>query len=222
MAVRYTCRLILVPSSSAPDTFRLRYGYLGDGAGCLTAIGPEMVHPPADLELSALEWKRWLTARGWTLALAKTAHTAPLVEATRTVEDLIPSGAVSARLFWADTSEGRTLGVEVCSTWGEMIPDVSLAACYRNEAPQPLGIRAQLPGGRSHAFFHLNGGARAVALIGPRSGAAFALDPDALPALRSRAAALSPESHWLAILTGGHEFHRVPGDVVAQFLNDDE
>jgi hypothetical protein len=82
------------------------------------------------------------------------------------------------------------------------------------------GIDFQMIGGMESMFTQMS------PVLGPdlypRRPTGFALNPKILPVLRSRAASLSPEHHWIALLTDGYEFDRISGSTVAGFLEGTE
>jgi hypothetical protein len=226
MPVRFTCRLLIVPT--AGDKYRVQYGPLDDPQGrLLTVHSPEVVIPPTG-EMTHDEVEQWefklVSKPGFYGSMENTSVDAPLVEAKRTVEDEIPPGSVRTELFWARNNRGdRTLAVRVTNGWDRPIPRFSLATVADYEAPQPWDIRgidAQMLGG-SETFFHPMG-----PVVGPDfwpgRTAEFALDTRVLPSVRSRAAALSPESHRISLRTDGYEFDRIGGGRVAEFLMTEE
>lgn len=223
MPARFTCRLLLTRTPGGK--LRVRYGPLGDECvRVLTYHSPEMLIPP-EAEMTQEEFERWqyeLTMRlGCAEYFAATPLDAPLVEATRTLEDAIPKGSVKSELTWARRGEDGevTLAVVIANGWTRPVPDFSLVAAFRYEAPQSemIGdIRAQLTGGTDAMFFPAEGGLSKE--LWPGQKRSYVLDPRALPSIKSRAAALSPESHWLSLRTAGQEFDKVPGAIVAQFL----
>jgi hypothetical protein len=226
MPIRFTCRLSAVRTESGK--IRLCYQPLGEKhLRFLTIHGPEMVLPPEE-EMTDEEFDRWewdLCCRtGFSTSMESTPLDAPLVEARRTFEDQIPPGSVRAELFWAHNDAGaRTLGVRVTNEWNQPIPRFSLSTDCHYDAPQPeqmVSVPALALGERESMFHPL--GATTGGDLWPRLPVSFYLDPSVLGSLRSRAASLSTESQWIAMRTDGYEFDRIPGEMVAAFLDSEE
>jgi hypothetical protein len=225
MAVRFTCRLVVVRTPSG--NLRVRYAHLGSAGAerILTVVGPVMVTPPAG-DMTDAEFERWEcqlvcdTGSRYVSDLA-TVDPSYLVEARHTIEDEIPAGSVRWKLYWAqDPSDARTLGVALVNQWNCPIPNFSLSADRRPESPQPesdvppdWGLGGAGDGPR--AFRRLTSGGPD---LDPRVGALFASEPSLLPDVRRWAAGLSPEGHWITLRTDGYEFDRIPGARVAAFL----
>jgi hypothetical protein len=113
--------------------------------------------------------------------------------------------------------------VRVTNEWDQAIPRFSLSTDYHYDAPQPeqMGtVPAQVFEGNDSIFSPM--GPTMGGDLGPRMTLSFYLDPRVIDALRSRAASLSTDSHWIALRTDGYEFDRVPGKVVAEFLEREE
>lgn len=215
MAVRFICRLARIDLPNGK--FRLEYGHLPGGSTFV--IKGASVFPPPTQELSDDENITWLPP-GFTLSFENVRAGAPLVETIRTIEDLIPPDVVSHQLFWViGPQEQRTLGVELTNNWSEPIPNFAMSAFFKNEAPQPVaGFQGTITSGSDTLFIP------AEPLPGrslhPGQTVQFAYHPVGLDALKSRVAALSPESHWIALETDKHEFARIPGAEVAAFLEE--
>jgi hypothetical protein len=228
MPVRFTCRLIAVRTESG--NLRVEYGPLGDGT-MLVVFGQSrcMILPPEG-ELTDEEYERWkhVTAAENQASIVheSTPLNAPLVEAKRTYEDVIPPGSVRAVLRWARDQAGQqTLAVEVTNEWERPIQGFFLATVCNYPQPQPMktgnsGIDFQVFSGTETMFTPMG------RILGPdlypRTPTGFALNPQVLPILRSRAASLSPEYHWIALLTDGYEFDRISGTMIAGFLDQAE
>jgi hypothetical protein len=222
MAVRFTTRLQAVRTS--PGKVRVKFGYLGDPCHELIVVtGPDVVLPPAT-EMSDEEFDRWqfdLTCNTeYSLSYQNLAVDTPLVEAEKTFEDEIPKGAVTAELFWPEARDA--LGCLVKSSWDRAIPNFSITADFKYDAPQPtdLGaVKSHMAGG-SISFVLPQGSAHGKDLS-PHVAVEYYLPPMFLTQMKSRAASMSPETHWLSLRTDNQEFDRIPGSVVADFLEDD-
>lgn len=232
MPVRFTCRVSVFRAPSGK--FRLRYAPLNimhappeeTPVRLLTINGPSMIIPP-DAEMTAAELDRWEFATvhetGCSYTFEMTPGNAPLVEAHRTIEDLIPKGSVKWQFQELEDRAGRrTFGIVLRSTWRGQIPRFSLATCWENESPQiqpgmpaHLGVR-ELSG--SESVFHRMTPIGMDALP-PNIEIPFAYDARSLDSFLSRMASLSPERYWISLLTEGHEFDRIPGPQVSAFLD---
>lgn len=225
MPVRFTCRLLVVPTESGK--YRIKYGYLGEHCSRLLTInGPAMIQPP-DNELTAQELDRWefslTNGTGYSFAYQQTSVDAPLVEARRTIEDMIPKGSVSWRLLPMQNDNGeRTFAVELHNSWHEQIPKISLASCWENETPQevrgfPAKMAVQDLGGSDMAFSRMTPiGLDSLPINYP---IVFLYAMNFLETLQSRIAALSPERYWISLRTEGYEFDRIPGAELAALLD---
>jgi hypothetical protein len=232
MPIRYTTRLIAVRTEAgslrvlcaAPVDVHHRQAC----ERFVTFEGPRVVQPPAG-ELSDAEFNRWqygvAEEPGFRLVPPDpdlNLLTAPLVEWRLTVEDLVPAGAVTWSLAWVRNPDGvRTVGVACSSSWNRTIPNFSLAAVWEAQEPQPVPdappeLDLRLRGESYHAFTRVSVGGPA---LNPGLPGVFAFDPSWLPEWRSAAASLSPEHHWVALETDGHEFARIPGAAVAGFFD---
>ncbi|WP_439623391.1 hypothetical protein [Gemmata sp.] len=152
-----------------------------------------------------------------------TPDTAPLIEAARTVGDVIPKGSVRWRLGIAQAPSGeRTLGVELMNTWSEPIPDVSLKTVWEAHTPRPaVGMPGNVGGletGGYESFFLRMTPAGGESLP-PNFPVRFAYECTQFAILQGRAAMMSPEHHWIALCTNGHEFDRIPGGEIAAHLD---
>jgi hypothetical protein len=224
MPVRYTCRVLVVHTESGK--LRVRYGHLSeDCVRFLTIHGPQMFLPP-DREMTDEEFDRWefetVCGTGFTYSYsAMTPEDAPLVEAKRTYEDTIPKGVVQTELFWFECGPGeQTLGVRVTNGWDHAIPKFSLSNECHYDAPQPQQIgqtQALMLGGSESMYQRVEG--LSGSELWPRMSVGYALDPTAMQMLRSRVAALSTESYYIALRTDGYEFDRISGEVVGEFLD---
>jgi hypothetical protein len=204
--------------------FRVKYGPLADAStGVITVHGPGMVLPP-DTDMTQEELSRWhfelVNETGYYYSIENAPVTDAVVEATRTYEDEIPRGSVRAELFWAQINAGdRTLAVRVTNGWSRQIPKFSLSTDCHYDAPQPVevgAVQGQWLGG-SESMFHPIG-FKTGGNFWPGLTLEFALDPMVMGPLRSRVAALSTESYWIALRTAGHEFDRIPGERVGAFV----
>jgi len=222
MPVKFICRLLVVRTESGK--LRVQYGYLGDDCvRMLTVHGPQMVIPPSG-EMTDEEFSRWefelVAGTGFYYSLSNTPISSALVEATRTYEEHITKGTVQAELAWVQNEGGeRTLAVRVTNGWTRPVPRFSLSTECHYDAPQPeqIGsVQAHALGG-SESMFHPMG-----PILGDdlwtRVTVGFYLDPAMMVPLRSRVAALSTESYWIALRTDGQEFDRIPGEVLGAFL----
>jgi hypothetical protein len=225
VAVRFTCRLLIVQTDSGK--LRLKYGCLATGEGRLIALtGPEMILPP-DREFTAEELDRWeweIGCAGYTRNFEVTPADAPLVEAKYTIEDEIPKGSVRWRLATFHMDDGRrTFVVELTNTWDRQVPRITLQFTWLNETPQthptaPPQMDIRELGGSDNFF-------RRMTPIGldhlpPNYPIPFTYDPRALPTLLSRVAALSPERYCVEFLTEGHVFDRIPGAELSTVLDE--
>jgi hypothetical protein len=225
MPVRFTCRLLVVRTETGK--LRVEYGCLEDECvQMLTVHGPRMVFPPSQ-EMTDEEFSRWefelVAGTGFYYSCGHTPLSAAIVEARRTYDDVIPKGSVRSELSWVQNEAGeRTLGVRVANGWFRQIPNFSLATVCRYEAPQPVDlgtVPAQALGGSEQMFRRL--GASGDGDLWAGMTADFILDPRAMGPLRSRVASLSTECYWIVLLTDGHEFDRIPGEIVGAFLEED-
>jgi hypothetical protein len=201
----------------------LKFGYLGDDCEHrITVTGPDVVVPPG-MEMSDAELSKWefdLTCgTGYSLGWEKTPLDAPLVEARKTFEDEIPKGTVKTELFWARTNDDQEmLACRVISGWHMPIPKFSLTADYRFDVPQPTaGIAKGRYAGGSDSFCLPRDSVYGEDLY-PRVTVEYYLPPMAISGLKSRAASMSPETHWIALRTADQEFDRISGGSVAEFL----
>jgi len=226
MPLRYTCRLLVVRSESGK--LKVRYGWLGEDFERLLVIhGPGMIFPPEE-EMTDEEFRRWelqtANGTGYTYSVSNTPEDAPLVEAKKTYEDEIPLGSVRPELLWAENESGeRTLAVRVTSEWDRLIPQFSLATDCTYDAPQPekVGdVQTHVMGESGRVFHPMDSGQGGDLWPGVPMG--YYLDLRMLSKLRSRAASLSTESHWISLRTDGYEFDRIPGEMVAAFLDKEE
>jgi hypothetical protein len=215
MPARFTCRLLIVRTASG--RIRVRYGCLGDKCERVLVLhGPEMLIPP-DHEMTDKEFELWeyqlAYSAGYTSRASRNVSVdSPLVEAKRTYEDEIPVDSVKAVLFWEQPAlGGQTLAVRVTNTWAKVIPRFSLSCEDGNETVGPgRGVS-----NRDERFKPLK---PFMGDLHPLMSAEFVLRPEAFPLFRSRAASLSIEQYWIALLTDGYEFDRIPGELVAKFL----
>jgi hypothetical protein len=226
VAIRFTCRVLVVRTESGK--LRLKYGYICDpeAVRLITLTGPEMILPP-DREFTAEEldrWEREIGCAGYTRSFQVTPADAPLVESKYTIEDEIPKGSVHWRLatFHLDNGES-TFVVELTNTWNRQIPRVTLQFTWLNETPQthptaPPQMDIRELGGSDNFF-------RRMAPIGgndmpPSFAIPFMYDTRALPTLLSRVAALSPERYCVEFLTEGHVFDSIAGAELSTVLDE--
>lgn len=224
MAVHFTCRLIVVRTNSGK--FRVVYGPLDDAFQVFTFTGPSWVRPPEE-EMTEAEIECWRSAMtkgtSFSFSFENTPADAPLVQAKRTYEDEIPKGSVKWELSWMQFGDDKTIAVELRNEWDRAIPNISLSNVWQAQTPQPMktgreGVEVAQVGGSESMYAAVRPPAGGPFDLYPGSPAVFALDPRAMPFLKSRAASLSPEYHWIALCTDGHEFDRLPGSDVAGFL----
>lgn len=221
MPVRFTCRLLLIRTAS--ETFRVEYGHLGsDCTEILQFTGPHVIMPPTQelTEEQLDEWRQTIAEQGFNWFIEGVSENAPLVEAKRTYEDIIPKGSVKAELDIARNNEtGQvTLAVRLKNQWRGKIPNVSVTTDHVAESPDMLnlgGITSEAVGG-SETMLPMPGNLGKDLL--PDRVYGFYLDPRFFEILKTRAVAFSPESHWITLRTDGHEFDRIPGKQVATFL----
>lgn len=192
----------------------------------LTIHGPQMVFPPSQ-EMTDEEFSRWefelVAGTGFYYSCGYTPLSAAIVEARRTYEDVIPKGSVRWELSWTRHEDGeRTLAVRVVNGWSHQIPNFSLATVCNYETPQPMDlgtVPAQVLGGSEQMLRRL--GASGDNDLWAGMTADFILDPRVMEPLGSRVASLSTECYWIALLTEGYEFDRIPGEVVGAFFEED-
>ncbi len=233
MPVRYTSRLIVVDTPSCK--VQVKYGYLGNcrrqtgrgGRSIFVFEGDSIVVPPTEemTEAETFQWERSLVETMGFASIRRSSIdlNAPLVEAKKTIEDEIPKGSVEYKLLCTRRAEGEMLiGVELSNKWKHHIPNISVNSVWEAQSPQPMeptgsGIVAMMVGASESAFRREPDGDHAS--LAPKIPALFASDQQATREMRSRAVALSPEHHWLALCTDGYEFDRIPGAIVAGFFD---
>lgn len=252
MPARFTCRLVVTKHENG----KVSVGYaplvdLDNERQPLILRGPTIVIPPEG-EMTEDEYKFWLdelTAlkRYTTPPLERFDTSAPLVEAIRTYEELIPRGSIRAELEWLDHGEQQLLCVILENTSDLIIPRVSLKTVCKADLPTEWKIGeadGQLTGSTEEMFSPVLDiavlGREEVKLPEARlkklrrldqslssrgkefyagKPKAWVLDSDFLPTIKNRAAFMSPEKHWISVMTDGYEFGRIPGDQIATFLN---
>jgi hypothetical protein len=219
MAVHFTTRLLAVRTSSGK--IRIQFGHLEDECEQLLVItGPDVIVPP-QLEMTDEQFDRWqfdlTSGTGFGLYFGETSVDAPLVEAQKTLEDIIPKGAVIADLFWARVNSDRSIGVRIVNTWHQPIPAFSLSVDYKYETPQPSRI-GDTPSRHAGGATYFAQKSANDGMLRPNTPTEYYLHPAPFRALQSYAASLSPENFWIALRTAEREFDRVPGNVVAEFI----
>jgi hypothetical protein len=223
MPVRFTCRLM---AYRRPDgNTHVRYAPLDDEDGMPLVFegGSEVLLAPTN-SMTPEEFERWqfwaCSSAGYSQTFDESPAGKALVEVRRTVEDEIPDGCVSADLEWEDGQSGeKVLTVKVTNGWFRPIPKLSLSVCHQGSQHYQIGsIPVEESGGsmrlQSQTFLPDN-------TIYPGYVARFALPSLFLDSLRSQAAVMSPDDHWLALETDGREFFRVGGAELATFLESD-